>query len=217
MRSARPPAQYRLLTPVILLPGRAKLVANPAWIGSGPIQTHRIAIITTQPVANIDDPTIPVFRAFFEGQNLTVERYSGEGRPEGFCQSRSRGRQPEPGCDRRHWWSDHSGRQRSDRHNTDRRLRRYQLSSRAASGAAWRQHHWYQGDGVRDLWKALADPQRSRPFGIQGRVPGHPHVLGKCRRTDRDVAGFGPVEDLVHVIRHAPPERHRPTGAVEAE
>ena len=27
---------------------------------------HRIAIITTQPVANIDDPTIPIFRAFFE-------------------------------------------------------------------------------------------------------------------------------------------------------
>ena len=51
---------------------------------------HRIAIITTQPVANIDDPTIPVFRAFFEelrrlgdveGPNLAIERYSGGGRP----------------------------------------------------------------------------------------------------------------------------------------
>jgi len=51
---------------------------------------HRIAIITTQPVANIDNPTIPVFQAFFEelrrlgeveGQNLTIERYSGGGRP----------------------------------------------------------------------------------------------------------------------------------------
>jgi putative tryptophan/tyrosine transport system substrate-binding protein len=51
---------------------------------------HRIAIITTQPVANIDDPTIPVFGAFFEelrrlgdveGPNLAIERYSGGGRP----------------------------------------------------------------------------------------------------------------------------------------
>jgi putative ABC transport system substrate-binding protein len=51
---------------------------------------HRIAIITTQPVANIDDPTIPIFRAFFEelrrlgdveGPNLAIERYSGGGRP----------------------------------------------------------------------------------------------------------------------------------------
>jgi putative tryptophan/tyrosine transport system substrate-binding protein len=51
---------------------------------------HRIAIITTQPVGNIDDPTVLVFRAFFEelrrrgdveGPNLVVERYSGGGRP----------------------------------------------------------------------------------------------------------------------------------------
>jgi putative tryptophan/tyrosine transport system substrate-binding protein len=55
-----------------------------------PTNQHRIAIITTQPVANIDDPTIPVFRAFFEelrrlgdveGPNLAIERYSGGGRP----------------------------------------------------------------------------------------------------------------------------------------
>ena len=55
-----------------------------------PTKQHRIAIITTQPVANIDDPTIPVFRAFFEelrrlgdveGPNLAIERYSGGGRP----------------------------------------------------------------------------------------------------------------------------------------
>ena len=51
---------------------------------------HRIAIITTQPVANIDDPKNSLFRAFFEelrrladveGPNLTIERYSGGGRP----------------------------------------------------------------------------------------------------------------------------------------
>jgi len=55
-----------------------------------PTKQHRIAIITTQPVATIDDPTIPVFRAFFEelrrlgdveGPNLAVERYSGGGSP----------------------------------------------------------------------------------------------------------------------------------------
>jgi putative ABC transport system substrate-binding protein len=54
---------------------------------------RRIAIITTQPVANIDDPTIPVFRAFFEelrrlgdveGPNLAIERYSGGGRPANY-------------------------------------------------------------------------------------------------------------------------------------
>ena len=54
---------------------------------------HRIAIISTRPVAQIDDPTIPVFRAFFEelrrlgdveGPNLTIERYSGGGRPAGY-------------------------------------------------------------------------------------------------------------------------------------
>jgi len=51
---------------------------------------RRIAIITTQPVANIDDPKNSLFRAFFEelrrladveGPNLTIERYSGGGRP----------------------------------------------------------------------------------------------------------------------------------------
>ena len=58
--------------------------------GQVPTNQHRIAIITTQPVANIDDPTIPVFQAFFEelrrlgdveGPNLAIERYSGGGRP----------------------------------------------------------------------------------------------------------------------------------------
>jgi putative tryptophan/tyrosine transport system substrate-binding protein len=55
---------------------------------------HRIAIvIPAGPVARIDDPGINFYRAFWEelrrlgdveGQNLAVERYSGEGRPEGY-------------------------------------------------------------------------------------------------------------------------------------
>jgi putative ABC transport system substrate-binding protein len=55
---------------------------------------HRIAIVVPSgPVARIDDPTSRLYQAFWqelrrlgdvEGQNLTVERYSGEGRPEGF-------------------------------------------------------------------------------------------------------------------------------------
>ena len=55
---------------------------------------HRIAIIAAGPVDRIHDPGIPLFRAFLEelrrlgdveGQNLIIERYSGEGRPEGFA------------------------------------------------------------------------------------------------------------------------------------
>jgi putative ABC transport system substrate-binding protein len=55
---------------------------------------HRIAIVRPAgPTALISDTGIRFYRAFFEelrrlgdieGQNLTVERYSGEGRPEGF-------------------------------------------------------------------------------------------------------------------------------------
>jgi putative tryptophan/tyrosine transport system substrate-binding protein len=55
---------------------------------------HRIAVIAAGPVARIHDPGIPLFRVFLEelrrlgdveGQNLTVEGYSGGGRPEGFA------------------------------------------------------------------------------------------------------------------------------------
>jgi putative tryptophan/tyrosine transport system substrate-binding protein len=56
---------------------------------------HRIAIvITAGPVTRIDDPGSRAWRAFWEelrllgdieDQNLTVERYSGEGRPEGYA------------------------------------------------------------------------------------------------------------------------------------
>jgi putative ABC transport system substrate-binding protein len=56
---------------------------------------YRIAIvITAGPVAGIDDPASRPWRAFWEelrrlgdveGQNLVVERYSGEGWPEGYA------------------------------------------------------------------------------------------------------------------------------------
>jgi putative ABC transport system substrate-binding protein len=56
---------------------------------------HRIAIVRPAgSIALISDTGIRTYRAFFEelrrlgdveGQNLTVERYSGEGRPEGFA------------------------------------------------------------------------------------------------------------------------------------
>jgi len=59
-----------------------------------PAKQHRIAIvIASGPVTRVNDPTSHAWRAFWEelrrlgdieGQNLTVERYSGEGRPEGY-------------------------------------------------------------------------------------------------------------------------------------
>jgi putative ABC transport system substrate-binding protein len=57
------------------------------------VKQHRIAIVVSGPVARIHDPENPFFRAFFEelrrlgdveGQNLTVDAYSGKGRPEGY-------------------------------------------------------------------------------------------------------------------------------------
>jgi putative ABC transport system substrate-binding protein len=56
---------------------------------------HRIAIvISAGPVSRIDDPGSHLWHPFWEelrrlgdieGQNLTVERYAGEGRPEGYA------------------------------------------------------------------------------------------------------------------------------------
>ena len=61
-----------------------------------PPKQHRIAIvISAGPVVRINDPESRYWQAFWdelrrlgdvEGQNLTVERYSGEGRPEGFAE-----------------------------------------------------------------------------------------------------------------------------------
>jgi putative ABC transport system substrate-binding protein len=54
---------------------------------------HSIAIVASGPVARIHDPGNPLFGAFFEelrrlgdveGQNLTVDAYSGKGRPAGY-------------------------------------------------------------------------------------------------------------------------------------
>ena len=60
-----------------------------------PAKQHRIAIvIAAGPVTRINDPGSRLLQAFLEelrrlgdveGQNLTVERYSGEGRPEGYA------------------------------------------------------------------------------------------------------------------------------------
>jgi putative tryptophan/tyrosine transport system substrate-binding protein len=60
-----------------------------------PTKQHRIAIvITAGPVAGINDPASRPWQAFWEelhylgdveGQNLIVERYSGEGQPEGYA------------------------------------------------------------------------------------------------------------------------------------
>jgi putative ABC transport system substrate-binding protein len=55
-----------------------------------PARQHRMAIIAAGPVARIHDPGIRFFRVFFEelrrlgdveGQNLTVDGYSGGGGP----------------------------------------------------------------------------------------------------------------------------------------
>jgi putative tryptophan/tyrosine transport system substrate-binding protein len=64
--------------------------------GQEPAKQHRIAIvIASGPVTRLDDPTSTPWRAFWqelrllgdvEGQTLTVERYSGEGRPEGYAE-----------------------------------------------------------------------------------------------------------------------------------
>jgi putative ABC transport system substrate-binding protein len=60
-----------------------------------PAKQHRIAIVvSTAPVSSINDPSRRYWRAFWEelrrlgdieGQTLTVELYSGEGRPAGFA------------------------------------------------------------------------------------------------------------------------------------
>ena len=71
------------------------LLAAGTALAQEPAKQHRIAIIIPEgSVTSIDDPGRLYFRAFWEelrrlgdveGQNLTVERYSGEGRPEGFA------------------------------------------------------------------------------------------------------------------------------------
>src|SRR5205807_2753583 len=60
-----------------------------------PVKQHRIAIVSAAaPVASISDTGNRIWQGFFaelrrlgdvEGQNLSIERYSGEGRPAGFA------------------------------------------------------------------------------------------------------------------------------------
>jgi putative ABC transport system substrate-binding protein len=74
----------------LLLAGAAGTVR-----AQGPAKQHRIAIvILAAPVTSISDTGAHAWQAFFEelrrlgdfeGQNLTVDRYTGEGRPEGYA------------------------------------------------------------------------------------------------------------------------------------
>jgi ABC-type uncharacterized transport system substrate-binding protein len=70
-------------------------VTTQSLRAEGPAKQHRIAmVIPAGPVARIDDPGINFYQAFWEelrrlgdveGQNLTVGRYPGERRPEGYA------------------------------------------------------------------------------------------------------------------------------------
>jgi putative ABC transport system substrate-binding protein len=66
--------------------------AQPVWAEESE-KRHRIAIVEAAPVASIDEPGNRLWQPFWkelrrlgdaEGQNLTIERYSGEGRPGGY-------------------------------------------------------------------------------------------------------------------------------------
>ena len=72
-----------------------------------PAKQHRIAIVEVSSAASIDDPGSRLWQPFWtelrrlgdaEGQNLVVERYSVEGRPESDVDL-AQGRQSEPGRD----------------------------------------------------------------------------------------------------------------------
>jgi putative ABC transport system substrate-binding protein len=75
--------------------GLALAAAVPPVQSEEPPKEHRIAIVMTAgPVSRASDTGNPFWQAFWqelrrlgdaEGQNLTVERYSGEGRPEGYA------------------------------------------------------------------------------------------------------------------------------------
>jgi putative tryptophan/tyrosine transport system substrate-binding protein len=70
--------------------------AVPVALAQHPAKQHRIAIvISAGPATRVNDPGSRYWQEFWEelrhwgdveGQNLTVERYSGEGRPEGFAE-----------------------------------------------------------------------------------------------------------------------------------
>ena len=96
-----------------------------AW-AQHPTKQQRIAIIVTLPVAQIDDPTIPVYRVFFEelhrlgdveGPNLTIERYSSGVRPASYPDLAREVVARNPDVILRQ--SDDAGAPHRDRHNTD--------------------------------------------------------------------------------------------------
>jgi hypothetical protein len=133
------------------------LAGSAQWVGAEErAEQHRIAIvITSGPIARINDPQSRAWQAFWEelrrlgdveGQNLTVERYSGEGRPEGYAELAREivSRKPDvivpisPPIQPSH----HEGRECSYQHDTDRRLGGLcRTGSRAEPGATWRQHY----------------------------------------------------------------------------
>jgi putative tryptophan/tyrosine transport system substrate-binding protein len=75
--------------------GLLSAAATSAASAQQPVQQRRIAIVEANSVGIINDPASRYWQAFWEelrrlgdveGQNLTVERYSGEGRPEGYAE-----------------------------------------------------------------------------------------------------------------------------------
>ena len=150
---------------------------------------HRIAIVlSTGPAARINDKGIRLWQAAFEelrrlgdveGQNLTIERYSGEGRPEGFADLAREVVSRNPDVIVAVAGPITLAVDAATSTIPIVASGTFTSSESAEPGAPWRQSHRCQGRGVRDLWKAAADPQGSHTFGIQSRVPGYTHGLGR--------------------------------------
>ena len=135
------------------------------------------------------------------------------GSTRGLCRSRSRGR-PGPRRDRSHYKSRRAGGSRGQRHDTDRLDRRRADRGRirnepGAPGGNITGHRLLFGN----LGEAPADPQGSRPVGVQGRVSGDPRGMGRCgvvRLTCRDQRS--PKRDARSDCRHCIPPFARRFG-----
>jgi putative tryptophan/tyrosine transport system substrate-binding protein len=145
-----------------------------------PAKQHRIAIvIASGPVTRLNDPASHAWQAFWaelrrlgdvEGQNLTVERYSGEGRPEGYADLARQivSRNPEvivpisPPILRA--VSAATGTIPIVGSGAYTSLGLVPSLARPV-GNVTGNHRRHR---VRDLWKAPADPQGSRPFRLLG-------------------------------------------------
>ena len=151
----------------LLLAGAAGTVR-----AQGPAKQHRIAIvIPAAPVTSISDTGAHAWQAFFEelrrlgdfeGQNLTIERYSGEGRPEGYGDLAREvvNRKPEVIVASNDALA--KSRPRGDRCYTDRldRWRPRPGPARDELGAPGRQHYRrHRLRWLRDLGEAPADSQ----------------------------------------------------------